>query len=121
MASDNLPAGAGWGQACVKGVHLHGWWVASPERAAAQQAAAPAAAQGVERDALEVYTAVRPSGRERELPARLPELSAVLHPHQRRAAAWMVDRETRAPAVRATPHSGTVTLKQLPRRLTMPL
>ena len=56
----------------------------------------------VERDALEIYTAVRPSGHERELPPRLPELSAVLHPHQRRAAAWMVDRETHASsAVRA--------------------
>jgi hypothetical protein len=55
----------------------------------------------VERDALEVYAAVRPSGRERALPARLPELSATLLPHQRRAAAWMLDREARAPAVRA--------------------
>lgn len=48
----------------------------------------------VEANALEIYTAVKPSGREKELQQELPELRARLHPHQRRAAAWMVDRET---------------------------
>ena len=48
----------------------------------------------LEANALEIYTAVKPTGREPELQKALPELKAVLHPHQRRAAAWMVGRET---------------------------
>ena len=49
-----------------------------------------------EADALEIYTAVKPSGTERELEATLPQLTSTLHRHQRRAAAWMVDREIAA-------------------------
>lgn len=43
---------------------------------------------------MEIYTAVKSSGTERELQATLPQLTSTLHRHQRRAAAWMVDRET---------------------------
>lgn len=46
-----------------------------------------------EADAMEIYTAVKPTGKERELEANLPQLTSTLHRHQRRAAAWMVDRE----------------------------
>lgn len=55
-----------------------------------------------EADAMEIYAAVKPSGRERALPGRLPELTSTLHAHQRRAAAWMLDRETGAAAVRGS-------------------
>jgi hypothetical protein len=56
-------------------------------------------ADAAEADAMEIYSAVKPSGRERALPGRLPELTSTLHAHQRRAAAWMVDRETGAAPV----------------------
>lgn len=52
-----------------------------------------------EADALEIYKAVKPTGKERELQGDLPQLASTLHPHQRRAASWMVDRET-GPEVR---------------------
>jgi hypothetical protein len=48
----------------------------------------------VEANALEIYTAVKPSGSEKQMIRELPQLTARLLPHQRRAAAWMVDRET---------------------------
>ena len=44
-------------------------------------------------DAAELYTAVKPSGREPELQQDLPQLNPVLRSYQRRAAAWMVARE----------------------------
>ena len=52
---------------------------------------------------MEIYAMVKPSGRERALPAVLPAFTSTLHAHQRRAAAWMVDRETGAAAVRCCP------------------
>ena len=47
-------------------------------------------------DAAELYTAVKPSGSEPQLPQDNPKLRPTLRPYQRRAAAWMVARETGA-------------------------
>lgn len=47
-------------------------------------------------DAAELYTAVKPSGNEPQLPQDNPKLRPTLRPYQRRAAAWMVARETGA-------------------------
>ncbi len=67
----------------------------SAEAAPAQQVSAEeASAQEAQHffDAAELYTAVKPSGREPEL-QDLPQLNPVLRSYQRRAAAWMVARE----------------------------
>jgi hypothetical protein len=53
-----------------------------------------AAAEQASFDAAELYAAVRPSGDEPELTAALPELQPTLRRYQRRAAQWMVGRET---------------------------
>jgi len=47
----------------------------------------------VEREAAEVYAAVRPDGREPAWSANIPELRPTLRPYQNRALAWMVQRE----------------------------
>lgn len=47
-------------------------------------------------DAAELYTAVKPSGSEPQLPQDNPQLRPTLRPYQRRAAAWMMARETGA-------------------------
>ena len=47
-------------------------------------------------DAAELYAAVKPSGKEPQLPQDNPKLRPTLRPYQRRAAAWMVARETGA-------------------------
>ena len=68
----------------------------SAEAAPAQQVSAEeASAQEAQHffDAAELYTAVKPSGREPELQQDLPQLNPVLRSYQRRAAAWMVARE----------------------------
>ena len=45
-------------------------------------------------DVAELYAAVKPSGNEPQLPQNNPKLRPTLRPYQRRAAAWMVARET---------------------------
>ncbi|CAL8467045.1 g6581 [Coccomyxa elongata] len=65
----------------------------SPNAAGPSQAFDEVVEDIAEADAMEIYTAVKPTGKERELEANLPQLTSTLHRHQRRAAAWMVDRE----------------------------
>lgn len=47
----------------------------------------------MEREAAEVYMAVRPDGREPAWKADIPELRPTLRPYQNRALHWMVQRE----------------------------
>ncbi|EIE26712.1 hypothetical protein COCSUDRAFT_59229 [Coccomyxa subellipsoidea C-169] len=74
----------------------------SPKGGGSNQAFDEVVEDIAEADALEIYTAVKPSGTERELEATLPQLTSTLHRHQRRAAAWMVDREIAAEAPSAS-------------------
>jgi hypothetical protein len=54
------------------------------------------AAERVEREATEVYAAVRPEGDEAAWGGETPELRPTLRPYQSRALAWMVRRERAA-------------------------
>lgn len=54
------------------------------------------AAQRVEREATEVYAAVRPDGAEPAWAGNIPELRPTLRPYQSRALHWMVQRERSA-------------------------
>lgn len=51
------------------------------------------AAERIEREATEVYAAIRPDGTEAAWLAPIPELRPTLRPYQSRALAWMVQRE----------------------------
>ena len=53
-------------------------------------------AERVEREATEVYAAIRPDGTEAAWPGPIPELRPTLRPYQSRALAWMVQRERAA-------------------------
>lgn len=54
------------------------------------------AAERVEREASEVYAAVRPDGGEAAWAKDIPELRPTLRPYQSRALHWMVQRERAA-------------------------
>ena len=51
------------------------------------------AAERIEREATEVYAAIRPDGTEPAWLHAIPELRPTLRPYQSRALAWMVQRE----------------------------
>lgn len=77
-------------------------WPGSPRSPLAGSAAAAAAAAF---DAAELYAAVKPSGREPELPAGATSatLLPTLRRYQARAALWMVQRERGGSAAAAAP------------------
>ena len=77
----------------------------TPDSAAINSTSPPSASMSVAADdllegegfdAAELYAAVKPSGNEPQLPQDNPKLRPTLRPYQRRAAAWMVGRETGA-------------------------
>ena len=86
----------------------------TPEAAAVSNTSDPPASMSEEQDdllgddggfdAAELYTAVKPLGTEPQLPQDNPKLRPTLRPYQRRAAAWMVARETGA---RVRPHASS--------------
>jgi hypothetical protein len=63
---------------------------------AAPHQAEEKAAERVEREATEVYAAIRPDGGEPAWAQEIPELRPTLRPYQSRALAWMVQRERAA-------------------------
>ena len=43
--------------------------------------------------AADIFSAVRPTGKEAELTGSFPDLTVEMRPYQRRAVGWMVSRE----------------------------
>ena len=74
----------------------------------------------MEREAAEVYAAVRPSGHEPAWAAPIPELRPTLRPYQARALAWMLRRE-RLDQVQFVSHWLYVAFSRAFSRCTLPL
>ena len=62
--------------------------------------------------AADVFSAVRPTGKEPELSGSFPQLTVEMRPYQRRAVGWMISREVKGPYLMYRPERLSKHLKR---------